>query len=212
MKKPASPFNQNVFINCPLDDRYNSLFLAIIFTIHMLGFRARCSQEINDSGRNRLEKIMRMIGECRFGIHDLSRIQRTGNLPRFNMPFELGIDLGLRHGGVKRWKVKTHLVLETEQHRYKQFISDLAGVDVSAHNNRVSDAITAVRDWLDSASKPGKKHPLPSGALIYKEYRKFRRNLRRICEKSDLHMNQMTFTDYSYVVAYFLSERAKKLK
>src|SRR6266403_2949789 len=124
-KTPTSQFAQNVFINCPLDKKYKSLFLSIIFTIHMLGFRARCSQEINDSGGIRLAKIMKMIGESKFGIHDLSRIQRTGKLPRFNMPFELGIDLGLRHGGQKRWQSKTHLVLETEQHRYKQFISDL---------------------------------------------------------------------------------------
>jgi hypothetical protein len=212
MKNAVSSFEHNVFINCPLDDRYNSLFLAVVFTVHMLGFRARCSQEINDSGRNRLEKIMRMVGECRFGIHDLSRIQRTGKLPRFNMPFELGLDLGLRHGGNKKWKTKSHLVLETEPYRYKQFISDLAGVDVSAHNDRVTDVISAVRDWLNSTSKPGKIHPFPSGALIYKEYRKFRRNLPGICKTLDLHMNQMTFTDYSYVVAYFLSERAKKLK
>jgi hypothetical protein len=34
-----------------------------------------------------------MIEECRFGINDLSAVElgATAGLPRFNMPFELGL-------------------------------------------------------------------------------------------------------------------------
>ena len=95
--KESSTFSENVFINCPIDEEYAPLFQAIVFTIHRLGFRPRCSREVYDSGGSRLENIMEIIADCKYGIHDISRTQLgTNKLPRFNMPFELGIDLGFR--------------------------------------------------------------------------------------------------------------------
>jgi hypothetical protein len=42
-----------------------------------------------------------MIAECDFSIHDISRVELDDHsrLPRFNMPLELGADLGLRLQG-----------------------------------------------------------------------------------------------------------------
>jgi hypothetical protein len=34
-----------VFLNCPFDDEYRSLFEAIVFTIHLCGFSCRCALE-----------------------------------------------------------------------------------------------------------------------------------------------------------------------
>src|SRR5688572_24038428 len=99
MKKPSATFSRSVFINCPFDNKYSRLFHAILFTVHLLGFRPRCSKEINDKGDGRLKKIMGLMLTCKYGIHDISRIQRTGNMPRFNMPFELGIDMGFKRAG-----------------------------------------------------------------------------------------------------------------
>lgn len=209
MKKPQTTFEQNVFINCPFDDHYAPLFHAIVFIVHLVGFRARCSKEIN-AGRDRLEKIIDIISNCKYGIHDISRIQRTGKMPRFNMPFELGIDIGYQSGGDNKCRTKNLLILETHEYRYKQFISDLSGRDISAHNDRVSDAINIVRDWLDDALRGTERHPLPSGELLYKEYRKFRRNLPEMCKESKLQVEHITFNDYSFVVAEFIGERTKK--
>jgi hypothetical protein len=44
-----------------------------------------------------------MIGECDYGIHDLSRVEvDAGGIPRFNMPMELGLHLGARLFGSGR--------------------------------------------------------------------------------------------------------------
>ena len=61
----------DVFINCPFDSSYQPIFHAIVFAVSELGFRARCALELDDAGDNRLEKITRIIGECKYGIHDI---------------------------------------------------------------------------------------------------------------------------------------------
>ena len=41
---------------------------------------------------DRLERILHLLGECAFSLHDLSRVEVSPRgLPRFNMPFELGL-------------------------------------------------------------------------------------------------------------------------
>ena len=89
----AKHYALNVFVNCPFDAEYKStLFPAIIFTIYDCGFRARSALEDEDGGKNRLDKIFSIINSSKFGIHDISRteLDRDTNLPRFNMPLELG--------------------------------------------------------------------------------------------------------------------------
>src|SRR5436190_1630456 len=101
MPRLPSNFSRDVFINCPFDDTYTPFFNAIVFTVHDIGFRPRCALEASNAGQFRLEKIMDIISECKYSIHDLSRtsLDRETELPRFNMPFELGLDLGCRRFG-----------------------------------------------------------------------------------------------------------------
>jgi hypothetical protein len=93
--------SNHVFINCPFDNRYRPLFNAIVFAVYDLGFLARCSLEEDDAGDFRLSKIERIIEECQFGINDLSAValDTVTNLPRFNMPLELGLFFGCRRFG-----------------------------------------------------------------------------------------------------------------
>src|SRR5438045_3535035 len=109
-------YEQNVFINCPFDNKYTPLFQAIIFTVHDCGFRPRCALEASNAGQFRLEKIMGIINECKYGIHDISRtkLDTINRLPRFNMPLELGLDLGSRRFGSQRHKGKIHLIMDME--------------------------------------------------------------------------------------------------
>lgn len=202
MKKSSVSCDHNVFINCPIDELYAPLFNAIVFTIHMVGFRPRCSRE-NDSG-DRLIKILEIIATCKYGIHDISRTQLDKNkLPRFNMPFELGIDLGYQYCGKAKYKTKVHLILDTHRYRYQKFISDLAGRDPFAHHNSPKQVIRIVRNWLRNASGIN----MPSGAVIYNEYKTFKRSLPKICERSNLDINEITFADYSFIIAQWLSQK-----
>jgi len=191
-------YNYSVFINCPIDDGYTRLFRASVFAILRCGFTARCALE-DDSGELRLHKIYRIISECRLGIHDLSRTQLDGRsrLPRFNMPFELGLFLAAKHFGREEHDRKVSKVFESTQHTYEKFISDIKGQDISAHNNSPRTIVVMIRDWL-SANSPKKQ--LPGGHAVWKDYESFRRGLPKQCRDVNLRIPDLTFGDYCNLV------------
>ena len=129
-------FDKYVFVNCPIDDDYRQLLIAIIFTVMYFGYKPRLSLERADSAESRIDKILGLIIESKFGIHDLSRIISSDKNEhyRMNMPFELGIDYGCQKfkGGI--WSKKKILILEKERYRFQKAISDLSGSDIKNHN------------------------------------------------------------------------------
>lgn len=72
-------FDKNVFVNCPFDEEYRPLLRPLLFTIIYLGFKPRIALEELDSGAPRIQKIIRIISACKYGIHDLSRLQPRGD-------------------------------------------------------------------------------------------------------------------------------------
>ena len=165
--------NENyVFINCPFDPKYKLLFEAIVFTVIDCGYICRCAKELGGASQ-RLDKIVTIISECKYGIHDISRVEtdRKKNFPRFNMPFELGLFYGAFFFGNKKQQGKRHIILEKEKYRYHTFISDIKGIDIHDHKNSPKIVITKIRDWLETYSKD---KFLPSGGIIYKKYKIFK--------------------------------------
>jgi len=171
LARPNRPSVEDVFINCPFDQQYSATFDGLIFVIHACGFSPRSARELDDGGQARIEKLYGIIEDCRYGIHDLSRteLDAESGLPRFNMPLELGIFLGAKRYGGGDHRAKRLLVLDVEQYRYQQFISDLAGMDIHAHGGEPRRAITEVRDWLTNVSR----RKLPSGATLLRLYDRF---------------------------------------
>lgn len=148
-------FDQNVFINCPFDGDYYPLLRPLLFTVIYLGLTPRISLERLDSGEPRVQKIISLIKESKYAIHDLSRItaKKKGEYYRLNMPFELGVDVGCRlFGGGKRFGKKC-LVLEAEHYRYQAAISDLSNSDIAVHKNEPEEVVSAVRDWLNNEAQ-----------------------------------------------------------
>jgi hypothetical protein len=147
-------FERNVFVNCPFDPHYLPLLRPLLFTIIYLGLKPRIALEAMDSGQARLDKIVGLIADSKFGIHDLSRMEASqpGELYRLNMPFELGIEFGCRLFGRGRHKDKRSLVLEAEPHRYKAALSDLSGSDIESHGNEPYRVIGIIRNWLKNVS------------------------------------------------------------
>lgn len=204
----SSKYSQNVFINCPIDEAYHPLFQAIVFTIHRLGLRPRCSREAYDKGGSRLEKIMDIMADCKYGIHDISRTQLDGKLPRFNMPLELGIDLGFSRAGGSVYKSKRILIMDTARYRYMRFISDLNGKDPVAHRNQQKQVVINVRNWLTTEAGLSRQ---PSGKNVFRELTIFKARLPKICANSSTHADDMPFSEYSWIVADFLKTvKAKK--
>lgn len=154
------PYDRNVFVNCPFDKEYVSLLRPLLFTVLYLGLKPRIALERNDSGESRLDKIVELIRDSKYSIHDLSRSEANaaGELYRLNMPFELGIDYGCRLFGRSTHRAKATLVLESKPHRYKAAISDLSGADIECHYNEPYRIFSVVRHWLKNvcvATAPG---------------------------------------------------------
>ena len=147
-------FEENVFVNCPFDQLYLPLLRPLLFTIIYLKLKPRIALEAMDAGQARLDKIVGLIADSKFGIHDLSRIEsaKAGELFRLNMPFELGLDFGCRLFGSGIQKGKRCLVLEAEPYRYKAALSDLSGSDIESHGNEPYRVVAVVRNWLKNVS------------------------------------------------------------
>ena len=203
-------YNDNVFINCPFDSVYKPLFDAMVFAIHDCGFIPRCALEEDDASETRIDKIYNIIMGCRYGIHDISRteLDKDSNLPRFNMPLELGIFLGAKRFGAEGQEKKKSLVLDREQYRYQQFISDIAGQDIQAHNNSSKEVITHVRNWLRNASR---RETIPGGNIIWRRYRDFKTDLPQTAQEYRLTVEDMIFNDYTLVVTRWLKTKANRL-
>lgn len=198
---PAN-YKRNVFINCPFDDDYQPLLYGIVFAVNELGFQPRCAKDESNAGKGRFEKIQDLIAECKYSIHDISRVDLdpVNSLPRFNMPLELGLDLGCQRYGRSYHQEKVLLVLDTEQYRYQKYISDLAGRDPVAHHDSDEKIINEVRNWLRLELDP-KLMKIPSGAFIYQRYRQFQLSLFSTCAELHWSMNNLPFSDFAWAVA-----------
>lgn len=133
---------KKVFINCPFDKEYRLLLNSLLFTILYLGAEPSIS-ETRSSSNIRINKIKELIAEAEYGIHDLSRcrLKKISELPRFNMPFELGLDIGSLEYGNRKQKQKKILILEREKYFYQKVLSDISGQDIRNHNDKPIELI-----------------------------------------------------------------------
>lgn len=144
-----------VFLNIPYDKKFENLFLAYIAGISAFGLVLRATLEIPSSSR-RLEKILRLIGACRYSIHDLSRVELDANAPRtprFNMPFELGMAVAYHRN--LRTKKHQWFVCESRNRRLLKSLSDLNGTDAHIHDGRIVGVFRELCNiFLPSDRKP----------------------------------------------------------
>lgn len=147
-------FERNVFVNCPFDDAYVSLLRPILFVIAYLDLTPRIALESLDSGHPRIQKIIALIEDSKYAIHDLSRLraEKVGEYYRLNMPFELGLDVGCRLFKPGKSSGKKCLILEAERYRYQAALSDMSNSDIAVHRNDPVEATRQVRNWLKSAA------------------------------------------------------------
>ncbi|HJV43348.1 hypothetical protein [Caulobacter sp.] len=192
----------DVFINCPFDSDYSPTFRALIFVIYACGFRPRSAMELDDGGQTRIDKLYGLIGECRYGIHDLSRteLDATSQLPRFNMPLELGLFLGAKRFGGKAQSAKRLLILDVERYRYQRFISDLAGMDIHGHDGDATVALRKTRDWLANVSR----RQLPSADRVARLFQSFMIDLPALAADLEFDPANIPYVDFERMIVGWL--------
>lgn len=103
-----------------------------------------------------------------------------GELPRFNMPYELGLDTGCLEYGIEKLRTKQLLILETEKYHYQKVLSDIAGQDIENHNDDPYTLIEKVRNWFSSLSV---RKSYPSPTYVWSACNQFRVSLIEYREK-----------------------------
>ncbi len=155
-------FEKSVFINCPFDTKYiNELLKPILYLTIKNGFKPRLSLEISDSGQLRLDKITDIIKGCKYSIHDLSLVKskKANEFARMNMPFELGIDYGLRKCGLDPLNTKQFLILEAVKYDYMKAVSDINGFDIKVHGNSTERLFQCLYSWSSETLKISRQDP-----------------------------------------------------
>ena len=142
---------EHVFINCPFDPEFEGLLYVMLFTIISLGYYPKLSLGLNDSTTARIDKIIQLINDSNYCIHDLSRIKATkkNDYFRLNMPFELGLDYGYKKfSATPNAKDRKTLILGEKEFEFAKSISDLAGMDISYHKNNAEELVKVIRNWF----------------------------------------------------------------
>lgn len=157
-------FKDKVFVNCPYDNEYKEFFLLLVyFCVYFSCEPCFASEDYSSSSRT--DKIIEMIKESSIAIHDISRVTLTNNLPRFNMPFELGMDYFYAKEVNKKKRV---LVLDGSDNDYRKSLSDLNCSDISAHNNDQKKFVDILRHFFIGVYK---LENTPSSNILLREYK-----------------------------------------
>lgn len=201
------PFEQNVFINCPFDNDYKPILKSIVFCLVYLDFSPQLS-ETNNSADSRIEGIQNLIEKSKFSIHDLSRMKaaKKGELARFNMPFELGLDIGSKRFGNEELNTKSLLILDQERYRYQQSISDISGNDISIHNNEPENALRQIRNWIFKL----RGQPIDSANKIWRLFNVFNGDFFQIAKENEISqedINEMPWDEYCYYIQTWIINR-----
>lgn len=166
-----TPFERSVFINCPFDRDYAPLLKATLFCVVRFGFTPFLANIQIESAHDRLNKIIGQIRRCRYSIHDLSRSQASsaGEVFRMNMPFEFGLDVGMRSCGPGRLRTKKFLVFERERFELKKALSDTGGQDPEFHEGKNELIVEKVRHFFSVEARV----QLPGPSKVRAEYATF---------------------------------------
>ena len=156
---------------------FQNLCLAYICGISALGFVPRATLEI-PGGSRRLDRIFRLIRNCPFSVHDLSRVEldrKRPPTPRFNMPFELGLCVAWERMGKKK---HTWFVYESRERRLAKSLSDLNGSDPHIHGATVTGVL---RELCSAFVRSGRR---PSIQQLRKVYRDVEKSLPEVLRRA----------------------------
>jgi len=138
---PGTKKIASVFLNIPYDTPFENLYLAYVVGLTQLGLRIHAAFAVPNQGR--LATIIELIEQSEFSIHDLSRVQVSHGVPRFNMPLELGLALHRSHATNGKHRV---FIFESKSRRAQRSTSDVNGIDPQVHKGSPDGLMSALRN------------------------------------------------------------------
>jgi len=191
---------QSVFLNIPYDAQFENLYLAYIVGLTQLGLKINVTLAVPNQGR--LERIVGLIEKSDVSIHDLSRIEISSGVPRFNMPLELGLALYRAHATNGRHRV---FVFEKRPYRAQRSTSDINGIDPQIHGGRPKGVMAGLRNIF---RQPDRTTTVPEMLTSFRAVKKKLPELRRNAGSKSL-FEAAVFSDLT-VAALVESERLVK--
>jgi hypothetical protein len=140
---PRTKRIESVFLNIPYDGAFEELYLAYIVGLTQLGLRIYAALAVPSQGR--LQTIIQLIEQSEFSIHDLSRVEISHGVPRFNMPVELGLALYRSHATKGKHRV---FIFESKPYRAQRSTSDVNGIDPQIHKGTPKGLMSALRNMF----------------------------------------------------------------
>ena len=206
MARTTAAAQDSVFINCPFTDDYRQLFHCIIFCVLACGFRPRTALEAGDAGDIRLDKIIRLVTESHYSIHDLSAVEldEANGLPRFNMPFELGLVIGCKKVAGAKFARRPILVMEHSAYTAQKCLSDIAGQDLKSHQGSTARVANIVRTWLLQQSK---RTGIPGHVRLHTAFDQFSALLPDLCDVGGLDPAEISYPDFVNLAQQWLVEQ-----
>lgn len=171
MHLPESRRIESVFLNIPYDTQFENLYTAYIVGLTQLGLDVTAT--LGFPNQDRLEMIFQLIEGSSISIHDLSRIEASRGIPRFNMPLELGI--ALHRARVSKGKHIVH-VFESRRYRAQRSTSDINRIDPQIHHGTAKGVMAALRNIF---RQPGDVTTVPEMLESYRAVKKRLPELRK---------------------------------
>ncbi|MGD0368814.1 MAG: hypothetical protein ABSA94_15255 [Acidobacteriaceae bacterium] len=162
---------KSVFLNIPYDSAFEDLYLAYIVGITQFGLRVNATLAVPNQGR--LQTIISLIEASDVSIHDLSRIEASHGVPRFNMPVELGLALYRSHVTKGKHRV---FIFESKRYRAQRSTSDVNGIDPQIHNGTPKGLMGVLRNVF---RQPGDVTTVPEMLASYRAVKQKLPELRR---------------------------------
>ncbi len=162
---------ESVFLNIPYDSDFEDLYVAYIVGLTQLGLRIHVALAVPNQGR--LATIIELIEQSEFSVHDLSRVEVSHGVPRFNMPVELGLALYRSHATKGKHSV---FIFEAKAHRAQRSTSDVNALDPHIHNGTPKGLMNALRNIF---RQPGDVTTVPEMLASYRVVKRKLPELRR---------------------------------
>jgi hypothetical protein len=172
MRNITAYVKQQVFLNYPYDDAYETFSAALSFGVFAAGLVPLSARDITTPDTVRLQNIAHAISNCRYSAHDLSRAHGEGveSLARMNMPLELG--MAFYHALSSQYSEHRGAFLVPTANLVHKFASDLAGLDPICYGDNDTKLVVGVYEWLRNVVPNAyfSAQPTPQVVEAYEEF------------------------------------------